>query len=268
MLLIERIVQSADSKSSAAPSKQQRRNERLHSWHAVASISYTKTRVVPVPTSLLRQNRVIANSNGEAATAALKVLRTQILQRMLAKGWNTLAITSPGPAQGKTLTAVNLAVSLAQESQYTVLLVDLDLRNPSVHKCFTHAPEYGLDDHLRSHIPLSKILINPGIERLVVLPIRNPLNHSSEVLGSERMRGLVTELKTRYPSRFVIFDLPALLETDEVLAFSPLVEAALLVIEPGKTTKQALARAVSLLGGTHLLGTVLNKVRSPVTPFY
>ena len=87
----------------------------------------------------------------------------------------------------------------------------LDLRQPSVHQYFEYTPQYGLYDHLRSDIPISKALINPGIERLVILPVRKSIEHSSEVLGSERMRRFVTELKTRYPSRFVIFDLPTLL---------------------------------------------------------
>jgi protein-tyrosine kinase len=268
MVLIERFVEMGDSPRNGSPGNTSPRNEQQKFGDIQRPIIYTETRVVPVCQSVLRKNRVIANGNSGAATAAHKVLRTQILQRMMANGWNTLAITSPGPAQGKTLTAVNLALSLAKENQYTVLLVDLDLRNPSVHRYFNYLPEHGLDDHLLFNTPIGQVLINPGIERFVMLPVRESIGHSSELLGSERMLRLVRELKRRYKSRFVIFDLPTLLQTDDVLAFLPLVEAALLVIEPGKTSRQALIRAAGLLEGTHLLGTVLNKVREPGTPFY
>ena len=83
--------------------------------------------------------------------------------------WNTLAITSPNPGNGKTLTAVNLAISLANEANQTVLLVDLDLRSPGIHSLFAHQPEKGISEYLTSDTPLSEILFNPGIDRLILL---------------------------------------------------------------------------------------------------
>ena len=112
------------------------------------------------------------------------------------------------------------------------------------------------------------MLFNPGIERLVVLPAGRPTPNSSELLSSPKMAALVNELKSRYPSRIIVFDLPPMLSTDDALAFSPYVDAALLVVEDGGTTKDELVRAVEMLGDTALLGTVLNKAQQLQPTYY
>lgn len=233
-----------------------------------ADITYTQTTVLSVSHRALRENRVITGADAEDATMAYKMLRTQVLQRMNANKWNSLAITSAGPGQGKTLTAVNLALSIAREVHCTVLLVDLDLRNPGVHRYFNLKPKYGVPDYYYDDIPLADILVNPGIERLVVLPGREPQFNSSEMLNAPRMKQLVQELKTRYPSRIVLFDLPPLLVADDALAFSPLVDCALLVVEDAKTSKEELRTAKEMLRGTHIIGSVLNKSTEPMSAYY
>ncbi len=231
-------------------------------------ITYSQTRVARIKPSVLRKHRALTGDDNDAALAAFRMLRTQVLQRLQANQWNALAITSPGPGQGKTLTAVNLALSLAREVNYTVLLVDLDMRHPGVHKNFGLQPEYGIADYILHDRPLSEILINPDIERLVILPCKEALPNSSETLSSPKMVQLVDELKNRYPSRLVLFDLPPILSADDALAFSPYVDASLLIIEEGKTTREELEHAVGLLQGTQLLGTVLNKSHEKITPYY
>ena len=162
--------------------------------------------------------------------------------------------------EGKTLTAINLAISLAMEVSYTVLLVDADLRHPNVHTYFGLEPEFGLSDYLVSDKPLQELLVHPaGIQGLVILPGGKPLINSAEMLNSPKMSRLVEELKTRYPSRIVLFDLPPSLTTADAVAFAPYVDAALLVVEEGKTSTQDAQRATELLKDTHLIGAVLNK---------
>ena len=224
------------------------------------AVTYTHTRTVDTPKNFLQERRIISGFEQNAFTDAYKILRTQVLQRLREKGWNSLAITSPGINEGKTVTAINLAISLAMEVNYTVLLVDADLRHPSVHTYFGLGTEYGLSDYLTADKPLSELLIHPAeVPRFVVLPGGGPLANSSEMLSSPKMMRLVEELKTRYPSRIVLFDLPPLLSTADALAFSPYVDAALLVIEEGKTQAQDVKYAIGLLQGTTLIGTVLNK---------
>ena len=223
-------------------------------------IVYTRTRSLDIPLSVLRQRRVMAAYDKGPFVDAFKILRTQVLHRLRGNGWNVLGVTSPGHGEGKTLTAVNLAVSLAMETTQTVLLVDANLRHPSVHEVFGLDDCPGLADYLLDNQPLEDLLVHPGIGRFVLLPGGRAISNSTEILTSPKMLALVEELKHRYPSRIVIFDLPPLLHTADVLAFSPYTDALLLVVEEGKTTAEEVQRALSLVKNSRpVLGTVLNK---------
>ncbi|HZP87844.1 MAG TPA: CpsD/CapB family tyrosine-protein kinase [Burkholderiales bacterium] len=226
---------------------------------AIRDIRYTHTRCVDVARALLRRNRVISGFDRCFYTDVYRILATQVSQRLRTNGWSTLAVTSPGRSEGKTLTAINLAVSLAAEFNQTALLVDADLWRPSVSTYFGLEGEAGLSDYLLSNKPLGDLLIHPGIPGFVFLPGGAPSAKSSEALGSYSMGELVQELKTRYLGRIVVFDLPPLLDTADVLAFAPYIDAALLVVEEGKTLRGDVKRACELLTNTHLLGTILNK---------
>ncbi len=227
---------------------------------APSQISYTQTRHAEISTEYLRSKRVITGHDSDSFTEAYRILRTQTLQRLGEDNRNVLAVTSPGLSEGKTLTAINLAISLAMEVSYTVLLVDADLRHPNVHTYFGLEPEFGLSDYLLSDKPLQELLVHPaGIQGLVILPGGKPLTNSAEMLNSPKMSRLVDELKMRYPSRIVLFDLPPLLTTADAIAFAPYVDSALLVLEEGKTSIQDAQHATELLKDTHLIGAVLNK---------
>jgi protein-tyrosine kinase len=229
----------------------------------ISDIQYTQTATVPITDGVLRENRVISSLTPEAFGEAYKMLSTQVLQRFGEEHWNALAITSPGDSEGKTLTAINLGISIAREVNYTVLLVDADLRHPNVHRILGIESARGLSDYLVHDVPLGELLINPaGVPRFVVLPGGAPLQNSSEMLNSPKMVRLTEELKSRYRSRIVLFDLPPVLTAADTLAFSPYVDAALLVVEDGKTLADDVANAADLLKNTQLIGTVLNK--SPI----
>lgn len=235
---------------------------------SVPPITYTQTRVCAVNAQRLDEHRVLTAQSRADVIAGYKVLRTQVLQRMVTQGWNTLGITSTGCGQGKTLTAINLAISLARDEQRTVLLGDLDMYRPKVHEYFDHSPDFGIGDYFKNEIPLPQILFNPGLNRLVVLPGKGPIANSSEILGSLKMVRLVREMKTRYASRFVIFDLPPVLSGDDVLAFAPQIDAFLIVIEDRVTEREELLQLVELLKGSTILGTVLNKSSEMVRAYY
>lgn len=244
--------------------------EALHALQAGQDLRvvYTQTRTVQVATEVLHRNRVISGLDDPAVSGAYKLLRTQVLQRMRANGWNSLAITSATPGEGKTLTAVNLAISLAKDVNHTALLVDLDLHRPSVARYFGYTPDYGLRDYLLNDVPLADILVTPGIERLAVLPGGTPLRESSELLTAPKMVSLARELKARYEGRLVIYDLPPLLVADDFLAFAPLVDAALVVVEEGKTKKDDLRAALASIRDIPVVGTVLNKSYDSQRNFY
>lgn len=226
---------------------------------AVEKIVYTRTRSIEVSLSALRERRILAAVEEAPFTDAYKILRTQVSHRMRENGWNVLGVTSPGRGEGKTLTAVNLAVSMAQQIGQTVLLVDADLRAPGVGPIFEAGEDRGLVDYLLDDIPIEALLVHPGIGRFVFLPGGRPIQSSAELLASPKMRALVEELKLRYQERIVLFDLPPLLAAADALAFSPYLDAVLLVVESGRTQAEDLERALQLLKEVPVIGTVLNR---------
>jgi len=235
---------------------------------APVEIVYTQTRQMEIDPDHLRANRVISSLT-DPVGEPYKILRTKVLQRMRANNWRSLAITSPTEGCGKTLTSINLAISIAREVNQTVLLADLDLKRPQVHRYLTSAEIPGISDYLVKETPVPEILFNPkGIDRLVVLPGHSSVTHSSEMLSSPRMVSLIGEMKSRYPSRLVLLDMPPVLACDDVLAFSPYVDAVLLVAVDGETDHEDLARATALLGKMNLLGIVLNKSDDRNTSYY
>lgn len=225
-------------------------------------VAYTQTPTLPVDPKALREQRVILAQDHDPIEHAYKVVRTHVLQRMRTKNWRTLAVTSPADGNGKTLTLINLGISLAREVNQTILLVDLDLRRPSLGNYFVKPGHPGLSDYLMGDAELSDILIHPDIDRLVILPGNNPFIHSSEILSSPRMIQLVQELRSRYEDRITLFDMPPLFASDDVIAFLPYLDAVLLVVEEGRTTSEELRQAQQLLGEDKILGIILNKSKS------
>lgn len=224
------------------------------------SIVYSRTRVFTPSVEVLESNRIMVPGCTEPAAAAFRMLRTQVLQRMDAQGWRLLAIFSPTARDGKTTTAINLAVGLASDRHHTALLVDFDFKRPSLAARMGLAPEFGSDDLLGGHARVEDCLYHPeGFERLIVLPARDTLAHSSEVLAGPRSRELIAELRARYPERVIVFDLPPVLTADDALAFAPLVECGLVVAAEGRTRRNDLVRTIELLEKTPLVGTVLNR---------
>ena len=233
-----------------------------------AHVEFSKTSRVELNPKVLKRNRILTGSEHNELSHAYNALRTQVLQRLRDNDWKSLIVTSAGEHAGKTVTAINLAVSLARDVNHTVLLVDFDLRRPSVHRYLGFEPRAGVSDYLEGEAEIGELLVTPGVPRLTVLPGHKSIAHSAEMLSSPRMVRLIKELKSRYRERIILIDMPPLLMTDDVLAFSPHVDAALLVVEAGKTPKDEITRSIEMLGRTNLLGTVLNKSRSGGRAYY
>jgi protein-tyrosine kinase len=208
----------------------------------------------------LKERRVISASDAQPAGNAYRMLRTQVLQRARSNGLNTLGVISAINGEGKTLTAVNLALSLAAEPNQTVLLLDLDLRRPAVARTLGLAAERGLDSWFGSDMPLRNVCYGvEGLERFYVLPTVAPVSGSSEVLANIATRKLFTELKGRDPGRLLIVDLPPVLLSDDALTVAPLLDAVVLVVNERRTKREDVVRVVELLGNTRIVGTVLNR---------
>ncbi|MDE2029134.1 MAG: AAA family ATPase [Alphaproteobacteria bacterium] len=215
---------------------------------------------VDVAEDILDRNRIVAHHPRRPEADIFRILRTQILQAMNKSGFKTLAVTSPRYGDGKTTIALNLALSIALDLKQTVLLVDLDFRKPMIHELLGLPRGAGLTDCLIDEVPIAGCLARLPFERLSVLPAGAPLDNSSEILGSPRMAALARELKTRYPDRLVIYDMPPVLAQDDPIAFLPHVDTALVVVRDGVTREAELKACLDMLDGAPILGTVLNAV--------
>ena len=217
----------------------------------------------------LEREHVLAPSAAGPNGSAYKLLRTQVLKRLDQLQANTLAMLSPTAAAGKTLTAINLAIAIAAEHGRTALLVDLDLRNPTVHTRLGFEPALGVEECLMGDRPVGDAIVRvAGYDRLALLPARNAVEHSSELLTCERATRLVAELRARYANRIILFDLPPVLQADDALAFSRTVQAGLMVVGEGRTQRDDLARSMELLRDLTLVGTLLNGSRERSVPAY
>jgi len=216
------------------------------------------TEAIAIDEMLLEQNRILAHRPQSAEADIYRILRTQVLQIMNKSDFRTLAITSPRYGDGKTTTALNLALSIALDLKQTVLLVDLDLRKPTVDKFLGLGNAMGLTNYLVNDTPIPDCLARLPFERLSVLPGGNALENSSEILGSPKMAALANELKARYHDRLVIYDMPPVLAQDDSIAFLPHVDATLVVVRDGTTRTDDLKTCLERLSNANIIGTVLN----------
>ena len=171
---------------------------------------------------------------------------------------NTLMITSTVGGEGKTVTALNLAVALAQEYDHTVLLVDADLRKASIHEYLVLPQDIGLAQCLTGEATIERCLVKTGIGKLVILPAGRQVDNQLELLSSNRMKTLVRELKHRYADRYVIFDTAPVLPFADAHVLSTLVDGVIFVVREGATRLQSVKEALSSLKEAPVLGTVYN----------
>ena len=225
-------------------------------------IEYSATQVVPGALLHLQRHPGIVKLDRSALAESFKMLRNQVLQRMRAEGFKVLAVTSPRRIEGKSLTAANLALTLAADYDSAVLLVDADLAHHGLQTLFGLQGLRGLSDHLIDDASLAELLINPGVPRFVFLPAgQQAVLSSAELLSTKRAQGLLAEMKARYADRYVIVDLPPLLDTADALAFLPLADTTLLVVEEHTTSLQDLDTTNELLAPFNLIGTVMSQAR-------
>jgi len=174
-------------------------------------------------------------------------------------------VTSATSGEGKTFVSANLAAGLARELHAHVLLVDCDLRVPSLANLFGFSNELGLSDYLRDSRKIADLLLKTRIEKLSVLPGGNVPENPTELIGSKKMEDLIHELKLRYNDRYVIFDSTPLLATSESEVLSTLVDGIIIVVKAGVTPRETVKHAISSLEKEKILGFVLNHLefRSP-----
>jgi Mrp family chromosome partitioning ATPase len=257
---IQRALDLAKTQRHHAPAPEDPRIERevLSREFSVATVEFAAR--LPLDWRTVEDRRILPPGDAQPAGHAYRMLRTQVLQRARAHGLSTIGIVSAVNGEGKTLTAINLAMSLAAEPNQTVLLVDLDLRRPTVARTLGLAAERGLETWFTGDQPIKNVCYGiEGIERLYVLPTLTPVAGSSEVLANITTRRLISDLKDRDPGRLLIVDLPPVLLSDDALMVAPLLDAVVLVVNERRTRREDVVRVIELLGNTRIVGTVLNR---------
>ena len=207
----------------------------------------------------LRRQRIVLGDESSVAAHAYRMLRAQILQRARAARMRTVGIVSATTGEGKTLTAINLALSLAVEPNQHITLVDLDLKRPSIARVLGIAPSCGLCTWLSDSSPARSVQCElAGFPRLRLVPTLAPLPGSSEALAGSRTKQLFEELAALEGPGLVVVDLPPVLLGDDVLTAAPLIDGFVFVITEGQTLREDVERVFELLGRNRIMGTVLN----------
>jgi receptor protein-tyrosine kinase len=176
---------------------------------------------------------------------------------------NLIMVTSSLPGEGKTFTAISLAISMATELEHTVLLIDADVSKSSVMRYLGLNSKRGLIDVLQDpNLPLSDVLIKTNIAKLTVLPAGESISHATELLASSSMKHFVRDIASRYPDRIVIFDSPPLLSTSEASVLATYMGQIVFVVEAERTPQDAITDALAHLADCENVGVVLNKFAS------
>ena len=192
------------------------------------------------------------------AAEYFKMLRAKLLFNGNGKLCRTIMVASGQALEGKTLVASNWAVSIAHGINEHVLLVDCDLRNPSLHHRFGLEAHQGLSTYLKEATSISPYLQKTPVEKMSLIPAGKPVANPSELLSSEKMKQLVEELKVRYQDRFVIFDTPPVEFTPEGNFLAGMVDGVILVVRSGKTERETVLNVIKNIGRERILGVVFN----------
>lgn len=220
----------------------------------------------PRVTTDLDHHLVAALAPTSLAAEQYRSLRTRLKRVESGRALRTIAVTSPNKGDGKSLTAANLALTMAQEFQHRVLLIDCDLRRPCVHRLFGIADGPGLGDVLMSAAELDDALVALPEYHLTVLPAGLPPSRPAELLGSATMRRLLDTLRSRFDH--ILIDVPPVAPLADLHILAPMVDGLLMIVRAGITPKPAIERALAGLDASKVLGLVLNESGGEGTETY
>ena len=250
-------IAEAESQSSFVPRRD------AHAAHAVMS------RTARIDLARLAEAGMVTPDRPRSAIAEeYRVIKRPLLRNATAVGpaqiddGNLIMVSSALPSEGKTFCAINLAISMAMELDYTVLLVDADVSRPSVLNQLGLPPERGLMDALAGDVTdLSDVLLRTNIEKLTLLPAGMPHARATELLASEAMTQLLEQMSNRYPDRIIIFDSPPLLVTTESRVLATHMGQIVMVVEAERTTHSTVRQALATIENCPVKLMVLNKSR-------
>lgn len=225
-------------------------------------LAISKARRVMPDSDHLASNRIIHDDSSLESITPYKMLRTRVLQKMDKNNWRILAVTASHEGAGKTITAINLAITIARSGGRSVYLLDLDLRKPGIARTLGIGDiSAGVGDYLSGDRKLKEILWSIGVDNLFVVPGQGRFDNSSELLTSMRMIELISVIRSDPSEPIIIIDLPPVLAADDALAVTPILDSLLFVVAEGETNRADVTHSLELLRDVSLLGVVLNKSR-------
>ena len=227
-------------------------------------------RTVRVNHRHLESMRIIAHRSDNPDVAAFDMLRTKILQGMDQHGWQILVVTSPTVGCGKTVTAVNLALSIARQPERSVVLVDLDLRKPMVADVLGLRLNHYLSGYIDGSIGIEDIVIHIDVAgpQLSIISNNTMMPHSSEIIVSRQIKSLFDKLKTNPSRPIIVVDMPPVLVSDDVIAFLPQADCSILTVSEGESTARDIEASDAMLSQTNFLGCVLTKSNERIDTYY
>lgn len=218
-----------------------------------------QSKTISLDRDIMMENKCVGFFCDADEINTYKVLRARIQHFAGSKGWNAIMVTSPNPGDGKTLTAINMSLTFAKEFHQTVLLVDCDFKKQDVHKTMGAPGQKGLTDYFFSQTPIDELIVWPGVHNLRFISGGKSVFDTAEILGSPKMKHLVSEMKERYDDRYIFFDVPPLLTSADALAFTPFVDGIVMVVESGKTSSSDIEKSMRLIPEEKFIGFVLNR---------
>jgi protein-tyrosine kinase len=234
--------------------------ERPQRGTAASEDAWAQVEMHSVRTDRMRGQRIVAMTGGRDS-AAVDLLRTKMLQQMRQNSWRRVAITSPGSACGKTTVSINLAVSMARQSELRTILIDLDMRRPAMARLLSIKDRPSFFDVVEGRVPFAEQAVRMS-ENVIVSVNTASASEPSELMASSAMKRVVEEIEATYRPDVLMFDMPPMLVTDDNLAFFDKVDCAVLVAAAESTTvAQVDICERDLATQTSLLGVILNKCR-------
>lgn len=261
---IQAAIQKAKEQRGISPAGTGRSGPGAYtSWDAAPAATSTWETLdsfVPDP-ALMAENRIVTYADSDQGDAAFDMLRTRILRSMRANRWTALGITSPSSGCGKSLTSLNLAFSLARQADVRTVLVDLDLRRPSIARTLGLERPQSMASVLQGTRPVTENFVRVG-NNLAIGTNASAVRNSSEILLNPATAQGVASLKAAFRPNVLLFDLPPMLVSDDVMAFLPHLDCVLLIAGAEKTRLDEVdACEQDLSGQSNLLGVVLNMCR-------
>ena len=253
----------SESVDSAVMAEQQIESDDI----ATSSDTNTSSKYVKLDFNILRMNGMVVPDNTRSRIAdEYRLIKRPLIMNAFGQGAsvvehaNLIMVTSSVPGEGKTFSAVNLAMSIALERDKHVLLVDADVARPSISELLQLGDNPGLIDLLIDEdIDFSEAVLKTNIPNLTILTSGSTHPHSNELIASNEMARLTDELSKRYSDRIVIFDSPPLLATTEAGVLANHMGQVVMVVASGKTQQSMVKEALARLNGPEIIGFILNK---------